>query len=148
MQYMTTSYPRQSARTRRFTLGVPRGFHIAPDGSYVTFLRTRGGSDAVTCLWSFDVATGEERVIADPRNLEVAGENTLPAEERSRRERAREQAGGIVDYATDRDGTIAAFTLGGRLYVADLNPAAGTTGTEGTRTADGAEGTAVRALPA
>jgi dipeptidyl-peptidase-4 len=113
------NYPRQSARTRRFTLGVPRGFQIAPDGSRVLFLRTQGGTDPVTCLWSFTPETGEERLIVDPRALD-ADEASLPAEERARRERARESAGGIVGFATDRDLTVAAFALAGRLYAADL----------------------------
>ncbi|MEU5880371.1 prolyl oligopeptidase family serine peptidase [Spirillospora sp. NPDC047279] len=117
---MTISFPRQSARTRRFTLGVPRAFQIASDESYVAFLRTKAGDDPVTCLWALDTATGAERLIADPAALDVPGEENLPAEERARRERAREQAGGIVGYAVDRDARQAAFTLGGRLYVADL----------------------------
>ncbi|MGH3244325.1 MAG: prolyl oligopeptidase family serine peptidase [Spirillospora sp.] len=118
---MSISYPRQSARTRRFSLGVPRAFQIAPDESRVAFLRTRAGDDPVTCLWTLDTGTGEERCVADPAALDVPGEENLPAEERSRRERAREQAGGIVGYATDRAMRQAAFTLGGRLYVADLD---------------------------
>jgi dipeptidyl-peptidase-4 len=121
---MTISYPRQSARTRRFSLGVPRAFQIAPDGSYVAFLRTKAGDDPVTCLWTLDAATGEERLIADPTALDVPGEENLPAEERARRERAREQAGGIVGYAVDREVRQAAFSLGGRLYVADLRTGA------------------------
>ena len=121
---MTTSYPRQSARTRRFTLGAPRGFQIAADGSYVAFLRSRGGTDPVTCLWTVDTATGAERLIADPVALTRTVDEELPAAERARRERTREQAGGIVGYATDRDGRLAAFTLGGRLYVADLGSGA------------------------
>ncbi|XRQ11837.1 prolyl oligopeptidase family serine peptidase [Actinomadura welshii] len=118
---MSISYPRQSARTRRFSLGVPRAFQIAPDGSRVAFLRTRAGDDPVTCLWTLDTATGEERCAADPAALDVPGEENLPAEERARRERAREQAGGIVGYATDRAVRQAVFTLAGRLYVADLD---------------------------
>ncbi|MFI0371335.1 prolyl oligopeptidase family serine peptidase [Actinomadura sp. 1N219] len=120
---MSISYPRQSARTRRFSLGVPRAFQIAPDESRVAFLRTRAGDDPVTCLWTLDTGTGEERCVADPAALDVPGEENLPAEERARRERAREQAGGIVGYATDRAMRQAAFTLGGRLYVADLDTA-------------------------
>ena len=115
---MTTSFPQQSARTRRFTLGVPRAFQIAPDGSHVAFLRTRGGTDPVTCLWTADPATGAERLIADPSALDAGGD--LPAAEKARRERAREQAGGIVGYATDRDVKLAAFTLAGQLFTADL----------------------------
>ncbi|QXJ24486.1 prolyl oligopeptidase family serine peptidase [Actinomadura graeca] len=121
---MSISYPRQSARTRRFTLGVPRAFQIAPDGARVAFLRTRAGDDPVTCLWTLDTATGEERLVADPSALDVPGEGDLPAEERARRERAREQAGGIVGYATDRAMRQAVFTLAGRLYVADLGSGA------------------------
>src|SRR5919198_2246455 len=117
---MTMSYPRQSARTRRFTLGARRGFQIAAEGSYVPFLRSRGGTARVTCLWTVDTATGAERLIADPVALTRTVDEELPAAERARRERTREQAGGIVGYATDRDGRLAAFTLGGRLYVAGL----------------------------
>ncbi|HEY8480202.1 MAG TPA: prolyl oligopeptidase family serine peptidase [Spirillospora sp.] len=120
---MSISYPRQSARTRRFSLGVPRAFQIAPDGSRVAFLRTKAGDDPVTCLWTLDTATGREHCVADPAALQVPGEEDLPAEERARRERAREQAGGIVGYATDREMRQAVFTLAGRLYVADLDTA-------------------------
>ena len=35
------SYPRQSARTQRFTLGAPRNFTVSPDGTRIAFLRTR-----------------------------------------------------------------------------------------------------------
>ena len=38
---MADSFPRQSARTQRFTLGVPRDLTVAPDGSRVAFLRSR-----------------------------------------------------------------------------------------------------------
>ena len=58
MLIMTESFPRQEARTRRFTLGVPRSFRISPDGSRVAYLRTKGGGDPVTCLWMLDVESG------------------------------------------------------------------------------------------
>jgi dipeptidyl-peptidase-4 len=117
---VTDSFPRRQARTRRFTLGAPRSVTPSPDGARVAFLRSRGGTDTVTCLWCLDVATGEERLVADPRVLETGTDEDLPAEERMRRERAREQAGGIVAYATDRPVTMAAFALSGRLYTARL----------------------------
>ena len=41
---MTESFPRQEARTRRFTLGVPRAFRISPDGTRVAYLRTQGAA--------------------------------------------------------------------------------------------------------
>ncbi len=119
---MTDSFPRRQARTRRFTLGTPRGVALSPDGARVAFLRSRGGTDAVTCLWSLDVATGQERLVADPRTLEAGSDEDLPPEERARRERAREQAGGIVAYATDRAAALATFALSGRPHVVDLLP--------------------------
>lgn len=119
MAGMSDSFPRLHARTRRFTLGVPRGFTIAPAGDRIVFLRTKGGSDPVTCLWEFDVLSGKERLIVDPRTLS-ADEEDLPAEERARRERSREQAGGIVGYSTDAGVTAAVFALSGGLYTVDL----------------------------
>ncbi|MDP9417636.1 MAG: S9 family peptidase, partial [Actinomycetota bacterium] len=115
-----TSYPRLSARTQRFTLGAPRGFTLAPDGGRVAFLRSRSGTDRVTCLWSYDVTTGRETLVADPRALLDSGEEDLSPEERARRERAREGAAGIVGYATDEAVRVAAFALSSRLFVADL----------------------------
>src|ERR1700722_15798527 len=85
---MTESFPRQEARTRRFSLGAPRAFHVSPDGARVVFLRTRGGADPVTCLWVLDVADGRERLVADPRTL-VADTEDLPPQERDRRLRDR-----------------------------------------------------------
>jgi dipeptidyl-peptidase-4 len=117
---VTDSFPRRQARTRRFTLGAPRSVTVSPDGDRVVFLRSRGGTDPVTCLWSLDLATGEERLVADPRELDAAGGEDLPAEERARRERSREQAGGVVGYATDRPVTMAAFALSGQLYVTEF----------------------------
>ncbi|MGN9784793.1 prolyl oligopeptidase family serine peptidase [Nonomuraea sp. ZG12] len=116
---MSQSFPRLSARTRRFTLGVPRGFTISPDGGKVLFLRTRSGTDPVTCLWELDTETHVERLVVDPRTLD-ADDRDLPPEERARRERSREQAGGVVAYSTDSSVTRAAFALAGGLYVTEL----------------------------
>ena len=102
MAAMTESFPRQEARTRRFTLGLPRAFRISPDGVRVVYLRTQGGDDPVTCLWLLDLGGGQSRLVADPRTL-GGDEEDLPPQERARRERVREQAGGIVAYATDTD---------------------------------------------
>jgi dipeptidyl-peptidase 4 len=120
---MTESFPRQQARTRRFTLGSPRAFQVSPDGGRVIFLRSKAGDDPVTCLWQLDVATGTERLVADPRGLGADDEN-LPPEERARRERVRETAAGIVAYATDKDATTAVFALGGQVYSVRLDNAA------------------------
>ncbi len=118
---MGDSYPRLSARTQRFTLGEPRNIVVSPDGKRVVFVRSRAGDDPVNCLWVLDAATGEERLVADPVAL-LGGDDEadLPADERARRERAREGAGGIVAFGTDAEVLAAAFALGGRLFVAGL----------------------------
>lgn len=113
-------FPVLQARTARFTLGRPRGFTVAPDGSRVVFLRSQGDTDRVTCLWVLDLDTGTERLIASPVELLSSSDDALTDSERARRERAREQATGIVTYATDMAVTVAAFALAGRAFVADL----------------------------
>jgi dipeptidyl-peptidase-4 len=117
------TFPRQYARTQRLTLGEPRDLSVSADGRRVTFLRSRAGADPVNCLWVIDTATGDERLVADPNQLlgdDAGSTDGLPAEERIRRERAREAAAGITAYATDEAGTVAAFALAGRLFVAGL----------------------------
>jgi dipeptidyl-peptidase-4 len=116
---MTDSFPRQQARTRRFTLGLPRAFRISPDGQRIVFLRSKAGSDPVTCLWELNLGSGEERLVADPRTL-GADEENLPQEERARRERVRETAAGIVAFSTDRDVTMAVFALSGQVFSVPL----------------------------
>ena len=112
------SFPRQKARTRSFTLGAPRSFRVADDGSRVAFIRSKAGDDPRGCLWVFDLATGEERCVVDPAAL--TGEERLTQEERDRRERMRERLTGVTTYDTDPSLTMAAFVLDGQVYVADL----------------------------
>jgi dipeptidyl-peptidase-4 len=121
---MADSFPRQQARTRRFTVGVPRALLVSPDGRRVTFLRTRSGDDPVTCLWETDTASGEERLVADPAAIGGDAEN-LPPEERRRRERVRETAAGIVAYATDSEHRLAVFALSGQVYAVPLGDPGG-----------------------
>ena len=121
----TPSFPRHSARTQRFTLGVPRAFTIAPAGDRVVFLRGKHGTDTATCLWTIDPATGTETLAADPVTLLNGADEELTDEEKARRERSRQGAAGIVGYACDSAVGIAAFSLSGRLFVADLTGRAG-----------------------
>ncbi|MGW4381156.1 alpha/beta fold hydrolase [Kitasatospora sp. NPDC004531] len=110
------TFPRQYARTNRFTTGAPRSFTVTPDGARVLFLRSRGVAAPANLLWSLDVATGAETVLADPAVLLAGGAEELSAAERARRERSRETSAGIVDYALDATGSTAVFALSGRLF--------------------------------
>ncbi|MFF9083177.1 prolyl oligopeptidase family serine peptidase [Streptomyces rubiginosohelvolus] len=114
------SFPRQHARTQRFTLGAPRAFTVSPDETRVIFLRSTSGTDRTTRLWVLDPATGEERIAADPDVLLGGSAEKLSAQERARRERTREGSSGIVSYAVDAAAELAAFALSGKVYVAEL----------------------------
>ena len=67
-----------------------------------------------------------EMLLADPRTLLAdADAENVPAEERARRERAREGGSGIVGYSTDASGNRVTFTINGQLFLTDI--AAGVT---------------------
>ncbi|MGW5726072.1 prolyl oligopeptidase family serine peptidase [Nocardia beijingensis] len=119
-----TEFPVQSARTQRFTLGVPRNCAVAPDGRHVVFLRSGSGTDSVTSLWVRDVETDVERMVADSAELLGARTQTSSARERALRERAREAATGIVRYATDAAVSKVVFVLADTLYVAGVDTGA------------------------
>ncbi|MGB2571598.1 prolyl oligopeptidase family serine peptidase [Micromonospora citrea] len=114
-------FPELAARTRRFSHGAPRAVTVADDGSRVVFLRSGGPEDPAEALWSLDVATGEERLVADPRALLGTDEEAaLAPGERALRERLRLSSAGIGSYALDAAGRVAVLPLGGRLFRADL----------------------------
>ncbi|MGZ3143272.1 prolyl oligopeptidase family serine peptidase [Lentzea chajnantorensis] len=113
------SFPRQQARSQRFTVGAPRTFAVSPDGSRVFFLRPATATSRANGLWELNTTTGVERLVADPGRLLTDPED-LPAEEKARRERTRESGAGIVGYALSGDANVASFALSGRLFVADL----------------------------
>ncbi|HVQ88519.1 MAG TPA: DPP IV N-terminal domain-containing protein, partial [Actinomycetes bacterium] len=118
------SYPRLSARTQHFTLGRPRSFSISPDGTRVLFVRSGSGTDRVGRLWTLDLTPGDtfghEEQLVDPASLLAGGDEDLSPQERARRERMRESAGGIVGYATDETVSTAVFALSGRVFVIEI----------------------------
>lgn len=120
------TFPRQYARTRRFSLGEPRGFHVAPDGRRIAFLRSGSGSDSVNRLYVLERSgqgTWIERCVFDPSaDAATLGADSvaLTPEERARRERMRETSSGITSYDIDKQCTIAVFALGGFLHTINL----------------------------
>jgi dipeptidyl-peptidase-4 len=115
------TFPRLRARTQRFTLGEPRTISVCAAGRRILFLRSAAGDDPRTGLWVLDLPDGDigrgvERAVVDP-----AADDNLPAAERMRRERVREGASGVVSYAVDEAGKLAAVAMGGRLHVVDVD---------------------------
>ncbi|GAA3019864.1 prolyl oligopeptidase family serine peptidase [Streptomyces drozdowiczii] len=114
-------FPAQFARTRRFSLGVPRQFTVSPDGERVLFVRGTSGTDPVSRLWLYE--DGAERLLADPLGpgFEEEDPREVPPEERARRERARETSSGVVSYATDASMRLAVFALAGALWAVPVD---------------------------
>ena len=94
------------------------------DGSRALFLRSDGSEDTVTSLWMSVIdenGNASEMLLADPRTLLAdADAEDVPAEERARRERAREGGSGIVGYSTDASGNRVTFTINGQLFLTDI----------------------------
>jgi dipeptidyl-peptidase 4 len=108
------------AASRRFALGRPRDLTLVPEDGRLLFLRALAADEPATALWSLDLRTGAERLLADPRVLLDGAAEEIPAAELRRRERSRESARGIVAYSTDAAGRTAVFALSGRLFACDL----------------------------
>lgn len=126
-QEAIAAYPIRKAQTVRFTLGAPRSATALADGAIAVFLRSSGADDTQTALWAswFDAeGAHHETLLADPRELmKQVGERSeedIPAQERARRERARESATGIVSYSLSADGKRIAFALDGNVWLTDF----------------------------
>ena len=124
--YQPDTFPRQYARTRRFSLGEPRSFQVSPDGRRIVFLRSGSGSDSVNRLYVVE-RSGQgswiERCVFDPSAdsaTSAAGSVALTPEERARRERMRETSAGITSYDVDQQCLKAVFALGGFLHTINL----------------------------
>jgi dipeptidyl-peptidase 4 len=102
----------------------PRAVKISPDGSRVGMLRGRAADQHQLDLWTYEVRDRALKMRVDSEKL-VAVER-LSAAERSRRERERiADYHGIVDYDWAPDSRHVLFTLGGNLYLADLDAGTG-----------------------
>jgi dipeptidyl-peptidase 4 len=106
------------ALTNKFTLGRPRSFEFTPDGSALLFLRSESRNFRQD-LFTFDVASGKERVLLTAESVLGGGEEKLTAEELARRERMRMTSRGISSYQLSKDGRKILVPLSGRLFVVD-----------------------------
>ncbi len=112
------SFLDQYARTYRFRLGKPTAFKLTPKGDAVLFLRSPNRS-FVQDLYSFDIATGQERILLTAQEILGAGDEQLSAEEKARRERMRMAAKGIASFDLSKDGSTIITSLSGRLFLID-----------------------------
>jgi dipeptidyl-peptidase-4 len=99
---------------------TPRGVKVAPDGRRVALLRGRAANGHQLDLWMYDVKTGQLEMRVD--SAQLSPQENLSDAERARRERERSaDFHGIVDYDWAPDSRHVLFTLGGTLYLYDLD---------------------------
>jgi len=94
------------ARYPRPGMTAPRCVEFTPDGAAVAYLFSPQGT-LVQGLWTYDIATGEQRLVAgEPAGAAgaagAASGDALSLEEQLRRERTRVRELGVTDYAFAR----------------------------------------------
>ncbi|MCG3123411.1 MAG: Dipeptidyl aminopeptidase 4 [Phycisphaerales bacterium] len=112
------SFLTQWALTRGFSLGRPRGVTVTPQGDAVLFLRSEPRS-VVHSLYTYDLATGTEKVLLTAEKLLGGRDEVLTPEEKARRERMRQTSRGIVTYSLSEDGSKILVPLGSNLFLYD-----------------------------
>ena len=93
-----------------------RGVQMAPDGSAVTYLKTKPDDISVTDLWITEVADGTSRLLIDGAAL-TPKDHQLSETEKSRREREGIQTHGVVDYAWDEEARFIVVPVEGQLWL-------------------------------
>lgn len=93
-----------------------RGTAMSPDGKRVTYLKAKAEAANVQDLWAADVAGGEPYRLIDANALSSATKELSEAE-KARRERARVQSRGVVEYSWDKQGRFILVPLDGDLYL-------------------------------
>jgi dipeptidyl-peptidase 4 len=111
-----TTFLKQYAETRGFTLGRPQKPKISPDGKTVLFLRSDPSAPKLK-LFEFEVSTAQTKELLSPEALLKGADENLSPEEKARRERMRVSVGGFADYHLDPVGTNILLMLSGKLYV-------------------------------
>lgn len=92
---------------------------ISPDGTMVTVLQGRAEDAGQQDLWAYDLESGKGRRLVSSTDI-LGTVETLSAEEKNRRERAREYGKGIISYSWVGENLLL-FPLGGDIYLYDLN---------------------------
>jgi dipeptidyl-peptidase-4 len=93
-----------------------RGVQMAPDGSAVTYLKSKTSDVTVSDLWIADVAGGASRRLIDGGALSPK-DHALSEAEKSRRERQGVQTHGVVNYAWDDEGRFIVVPVEGHLWL-------------------------------
>jgi dipeptidyl-peptidase-4 len=99
-------------------MAIPSDITFSPDDRFITYLYSAEG-DLVNQLYAFNPETGESRLLLDPRERGYTEENVTP-EEALRRERQRQRALGVTQYAWAKNQNRLLIPLQGRVFVKDI----------------------------
>ncbi len=107
------------------------GVKLSPDGTLLTFLKPKADNGQVQDLWAVPVKGGEPFMLIDSASLTSAGK-ALSEAEKSRRERMRVSARGIVAYDWSENSQSILVPVDGDVYMYDRATKAVTRLTETT----------------
>lgn len=102
---------------------MPKNVEVAPDGKTITYLASESG-DEVMSLWSFDLESGQGRVLV--RASDLGGQATDASrsrEEELRRERQRDRSEGVTSYAWAKKAPLMVLPHRGDVFVRDASGA-------------------------
>ena len=114
-----STFFRDLAETRSYSLGQPVAPKFTPDGRAVFYLRG-GARDPVLRLYAFEIAGGVEQELMTPEQVLAGAAETLSPEEKARRERARVSTRGFTRFEMSPDGAKLIVSLSGKLYLLTL----------------------------
>ncbi|WP_443747370.1 DPP IV N-terminal domain-containing protein [Asticcacaulis solisilvae] len=94
------------------------GVKLSPDGELLTYLQPKKTNAQVQDLWAVPVKGGDPFILIDADTLSDSGK-ALSEAEKSRRERMRVSARGVVDYDWSEDSKSILVPLDGDVYMVD-----------------------------
>ena len=93
---------------------------ISPDAESVTYLKSKSEGINNYDLWQYNIATNSHELLVDANKLldesSLVSTKQLSDEEKSRRERQRIDASGIIEYEFSNDGSALLFPLNGDVF--------------------------------
>ena len=94
------------------------GVKLSPDGALLTFLKPKDSDHNIQDLWAVPVKGGEPYLLVDANSLSSA-DKALSEAEKSRRERMRVSARGVVAYEWSENSQSILLPLDGDIYLVD-----------------------------
>jgi len=94
------------------------GVKLSPDGTLLTFLKPKASNAQVQDLWAVPVKGGEPYLLVDANTL-TSSDKALSEAEKSRRERMRVSARGVVAYEWSENSQSILLPLDGDVYMVD-----------------------------